>query len=71
MAILDIHILRACWYMGLFEFGISLPRDYARLEQRFLEFSSALGNPPSVLDAIMWDDMRAGGSRLVRSHVPR
>lgn len=71
VAILDIHILRACWYIGLFEFDISLPRDYVRLERRFLDFARALGSRSSVLDAVMWDDMRAGGSRLVRSYVPQ
>lgn len=71
VAILDIHILRACWYIGLFELDISLPKDYIRLERRFLDFARAIGSRPSVLDAVMWDDMRAGGSRLVRSFVPR
>jgi N-glycosylase/DNA lyase len=71
VAILDIHILRAGWYIGLFELDIIMPRDYIRLERRFLDFARVLGSRASVLDAVMWDDMRAGGSRLVRPYVPR
>jgi thermostable 8-oxoguanine DNA glycosylase len=61
VAILDIHIMRAGILMGLFDRNNRLPRDYERLERRYLEFCTALGAKPSLLDAVMWTTMRALG----------
>lgn len=61
VAILDIHILRACRVIGVIEDTWTLPRDYAALERRFLAFATGLGVPASVLDAIMWTQMRILG----------
>lgn len=58
VAILDIHIIRAGVLMGLFDRSQRVPRDYEALERRFLEFCSALGARPSLLDAVMWRAMR-------------
>ena len=58
VAILDIHIIRAGLLMGLFERPIRLPKDYEILERRFLQFCSALGAKPSLVDAVMWRAMR-------------
>jgi thermostable 8-oxoguanine DNA glycosylase len=58
VAILDVHVLRAGQLMGLFPREIKLPRDYGRLEQIFLEFSKALNVRASLLDAIIWREMR-------------
>lgn len=65
VAILDIHVLRAGWAINLFEKNCVLPRDYSRLEKRFLDFAKALKVRASVLDAVMWSDMRTFGSKLV------
>lgn len=54
VAILDIHICRACVRAGVFVAGSDPARDYFGLEARFLEFAEALGTPPSVLDDVMW-----------------
>lgn len=59
VAILDVHILRACRLMGVFPERVALPRDYVGLEKTFLAFASALGVRPSVLDSVMWTEMRA------------
>jgi thermostable 8-oxoguanine DNA glycosylase len=59
VAIIDVHILRACTLMGVFPQDIRLPRDYAPLERRFIAFSEALDVRPSVLDAVMWSEMRS------------
>lgn len=59
VAIIDIHILRACIGMGVFPSDIRLPRDYEPLEQRFIAFSHAIDVRPSVLDAVMWSEMRS------------
>lgn len=65
VAILDVHLLRIGRFLGLFDAGARLPGDYARLEARLLAFAAALEVRPSVLDAVMWDDMRLFGSRMV------
>lgn len=59
VAIIDVHILRACVMMGVFPEEIRLPRDYAPLERRFIDFSHAIDVRPSVLDAVMWSEMRS------------
>lgn len=59
VAIIDIHILRACTIMGVFPSDIRLPRDYEHLERRFIAFSEAIEVRPSVLDAVMWSEMRS------------
>ncbi|MEQ8749015.1 MAG: hypothetical protein RIC52_04490 [Amphiplicatus sp.] len=58
VAILDIHVMRAGQIIGLFPQDARLPRDYGVLESRFLEFAEALDVPASLLDAIMWREMR-------------
>jgi thermostable 8-oxoguanine DNA glycosylase len=58
VAILDVHICRACRAAGVFP-AVSRPeRDYGVLERRFLEFANAIGVRPSVLDNIIWQTMR-------------
>ena len=58
VAILDIHIVRACQVMGLFGRDIRLPRDYERLEDLFLTFADRIGVDAGALDAVMWSQMR-------------
>jgi N-glycosylase/DNA lyase len=59
VAILDVHIVRACQIIGLFPRKLDLARDYLGLERRFLQLARGLGVRASWLDAVMWDDMRA------------
>lgn len=58
VAILDVHVLRAGTMIGLFPETYRLPRDYEALECKFLSFAQALQVRASVLDAIMWREMR-------------
>lgn len=58
VAILDIHIIRACQVMRVFGHDIRLPRDYERLEDLFLTFARRIGVQAAVLDAVMWSQMR-------------
>lgn len=58
VAILDVHVLRACKKMKLFRGHIQLPKDYEELERLFLRFAKALSVRPSLLDAIIWREMR-------------
>ena len=66
IAILDIHVLRAGWLLDLFDRDCRLPRDYLELERRFLCFAKNLHVRASVLDSVMWYDMRTFGSNLAR-----
>lgn len=58
VAVLDIHVLRACVIARIFPHDFDLTRDYARLEQRFLAFAQAASVPASVLDATIWQMTR-------------
>ena len=60
VAIIDVHVLRACHRMKLFPNEISLPRDYRALEESFLNFANAIKVRASLLDAVMWVETRAG-----------
>ncbi len=60
VAILDVHVIRACRAMNLFPDIIRLPQDYDGLERRFLAFADGIGIRPSLLDAIMWTEVRGG-----------
>lgn len=66
VAILDIHILRAGWAISLFDRSARLPDDYEFLENKFLAFAHNIGVRASVLDAVIWSDMRTYGSQLLR-----
>jgi len=66
IAILDIHVLRAGWFLGIFDADCRLPKDYLELENRFLMFAQNLHVRASVLDSVMWLDMRTFGSSLTR-----
>jgi N-glycosylase/DNA lyase len=61
VAILDIHIIRAGILIGLFDRQQTVPRDYNAMEARFLAFAKALEVRPSLLDAVMWREMRKLG----------
>jgi N-glycosylase/DNA lyase len=71
IAILDIHVLRAGWLLDLFDKNCQLPRDYLSLESRFLSFAENLHVRASVLDSVMWLDMRTFGSRLAGENLAR
>ena len=63
VAIIDVHVLRACRQMSLFSEDISLPRDYVALEDTFLNFAKAINVRSSLLDAVMWTETRAATAR--------
>lgn len=58
IAILDVHIIRTCQSIGLFPNLIKLPNDYPVLERLFLLFADKIGVCPSILDAVMWAEVR-------------
>jgi N-glycosylase/DNA lyase len=66
VAILDIHIVRAGQYCGIFPSEVSLSSQYYELEQRFVAFSRALGVRTALLDACMWAQMKRSGNTLLK-----
>ena len=58
VAIIDVHILRAGRHIGLFAADWLPHRHYRRLETAFLCFANAISTRASLLDALMWDQMR-------------
>lgn len=67
VAIIDVHIYRAGAIMGLFEWGLPIVREYVRLEELFLAFAGAIGVRPSLLDEVMWSQMRGAGRQAIRA----
>ena len=61
VAIIDIHIARAGWAAGVFSKVQNPARDYFEMERLFLRFSRALQVRPSVLDHLIWNEMRQIG----------
>ncbi|MBB4039856.1 thermostable 8-oxoguanine DNA glycosylase [Microvirga flocculans] len=69
VAILDVHIVRACQIMGVFPERADPARHYARLEGTFLEFCSRAHARASVVDAVMWTTMRQMSRPLLNRFV--
>lgn len=61
VAIIDVHLHRACVLMNVFEPASDPTKDYYVLEDLFLKFANAIKVRASILDAIMWDFMRRIG----------
>lgn len=68
VAILDIHLIRACTLCGIFTMDQKVERDYSEMENRFLEFCDGLNIRPAILDCLMWDQMRYLGSVAHRAY---
>ncbi|MBJ7486516.1 hypothetical protein [Brevundimonas sp.] len=66
VAILDIHVVRACQTIGLFPARVDLVADYDELEATFLDFAKGLGARASILDAVIWNHMREFSPRIIQ-----
>ncbi|MFC4872118.1 hypothetical protein [Negadavirga shengliensis] len=58
VAIIDVHIHRACKLMGLISNHLDIQKDYFILEKIFLDFCKKLEVQPSKMDALMWLQMK-------------
>lgn len=67
VAIIDVHIHRAGVHMGVFSDSERLEKNYFLMEERFLRFAAAIKVRPSMLDAMMWSQMRKVGRLVFRS----
>jgi thermostable 8-oxoguanine DNA glycosylase len=74
VSILDVHIVRACRALGIFEPSWRVERHYALMEQAYLAFATAVGARASILDSVIWMTMRRLPSSIVGamgSNIPR
>lgn len=62
VAIIDIHLHRAGLLAGFFKRTDRVEKHYREMESSFIEFAHAIGTRPSVLDAVIWFDMKAAGN---------
>ncbi len=76
VSILDIHILRAGRILQIFPETWSVERNYRQLEDAFLHFAEAISVKASVLDSVMWMNMRQLPAAILRrlldpgAHIP-
>lgn len=61
VAIIDIHVQRACVAAKVFPKNLTPSRDYFKMEERFLDFSKAIHTRASTLDNLVWNYMRSIG----------
>lgn len=66
VAILDIHVYRAGLLAGFFSAMDCIAKHYTSMEQRFLKFAEGIRVRPSVLDALIWQQMRLAGRLAIR-----
>lgn len=62
VAILDIHVVRAGLLLDLFSEQDRVENAYDEMEQRYIDFCKAIQVRPSILDCVVWSQMRTLGS---------
>ncbi len=65
VAIIDIHIFRACRLMGLYKEHFDVQKDYNKLETIFLSFCRTINVLPSKMDALIWLQMKLGNRNAI------
>ena len=65
VSILDIHIMRAGQILRIFPFEWTAERHYLQLEEEFLRFARAISVRASILDSVMWINMRQLPNQIV------
>lgn len=66
VSILDVHILRAGRILKIFPEPWSVERHYLQLEDSFLRFADAISVKASILDSVMWMNMRQMPTAILR-----
>lgn len=66
VAILDVHLIRACQAMGVFSATEQPSRHYRVMERKFIRFCEGIGVGPAQMDAVMWGAMRNIPAPLLR-----
>lgn len=65
VAIVDIHIYRAGRLAGFIDRNWDIQRDYFKIEESFLNFCNSINASPSIMDSIMWNQMKASSRRAI------
>lgn len=58
VAIIDIHIYRAGVLTGFISPGLDISRDYYEIERSFIDYCQRINVCPSIMDIIMWSNMK-------------
>ncbi len=66
VSILDIHILRAGRILKIFPKTWSVEKHYLQLEDAFLRFAKDISVKASILDSVMWMNMRQIPGAILR-----
>jgi N-glycosylase/DNA lyase len=66
VAIIDIHIHRAGLLMGLYGIGELPTRHYFDMERKFLAFANRINVKASILDALIWRQMKDAGNIVLQ-----
>lgn len=69
VAILDIHILRAGKLMGIFNPLQKVEKHYREMEKSFVQMAKAMDVKTSLLDALIWDQMREMPNQILTASV--
>jgi thermostable 8-oxoguanine DNA glycosylase len=62
VAIIDIHIHRAGLLMGLYNHADTPAKNYFEMERKFLDFARLIKVKASILDALIWYEMKHAGT---------
>lgn len=58
VAIIDIHLYRAGILTGFVNSNLDIHKDYFRIEKCFLNYCHSLNVRPSIMDMVMWSNMK-------------
>jgi N-glycosylase/DNA lyase len=67
VSILDVHLIRACRALGIFNPSWRVERNYTLMEDAYLTFACAIGARASILDSVMWMTMRRLPSSIIQA----
>lgn len=70
VSILDVHIVRACRGLGVFQPAWRVERHYRMMEEAYLAFARAVGARASILDSVIWMTMRRLPASIVAEMQP-
>lgn len=71
VSILDVHIIRACRALGIFQPSWRVERHYSLMEDAYLAFANAVGARASILDSVIWMTMRRLPSSVIEAMRPK
>lgn len=66
VAIIDIHIHRAGILMNLYNLNLNPSKNYLEMEERFLHLAEGINVRASLLDVLIWQEMKYAGKMALR-----